>query len=234
MKVEVLYITDIYCVWCFGFAGVIDRLASERADEVSVTVLNGGMIPRDVTLAGMFGRFPDPVGLHQNVTRMTGSRFGDNYMNELRNMRTSSRVLNSSRPTRAIAALRSFGTAGDLEIAQKIQRVWYVEGGDLQSTASYAPVAHELGVDFRDFCLRYESVETADEVQSQWDWVGSMGVEGYPAVLTRTGENSFSMLARGYLPYDQLSARVDAALALLENDMAANGAVCALDGSGCD
>ena len=36
MKAEILYITDIYCIWCFGFAGVIDHFTIEQADRAFV------------------------------------------------------------------------------------------------------------------------------------------------------------------------------------------------------
>lgn len=59
MKAKLLYVTDPYCVWCYGFSRVVARAARDYADRIDARIINGGMIPSDTTFSTMFGRFPD-------------------------------------------------------------------------------------------------------------------------------------------------------------------------------
>lgn len=235
MKIELLYVTDIYCIWCFGFAPVIERLADENADRISVRVVNGGMIPKNTSLAGMFGRFPDPIALHKRVEETSGCAFGPAYLDEVRRLQASSLILNSNIPARAQMAFKLLGCDAPLTVMAELQCAYYHEGRDLQDLATYAPIAAELGVDFEDFRAKFDSPEAAMGVMEDRHYVEQLGVQGFPALILHGPDDRYVMIARGYLPFADLSANLDAALRQNWPQVAAmaDAQVCSLDGQGC-
>jgi protein-disulfide isomerase-like protein with CxxC motif len=86
------------------------------------------MIPEDVKLSDFFGRFSDPLALHDRVTLASGREFGELYLREIKNFRASSRVLNSTIPSRAASTLKLLGVSEDVGVAGAIQNINYVEG----------------------------------------------------------------------------------------------------------
>ena len=52
-----LYLTDVFCPWCYGFAPVMRRLAAEHP-ELPVRVLGGNLMAEPQTLTGMLEEYP--------------------------------------------------------------------------------------------------------------------------------------------------------------------------------
>lgn len=235
MKPELFYITDAYCIWCFGFGQTIDRLAKDHADTVDIRVVNGGMIPADMPLGDMFGRFPDPMALHQHVTVTSGQAFGDRYLEEIKNYRTSKRILNSSTPARALVAFNQLGVKDELGLASMIQNNYYLEGDDLQDVNSYQSVAAHFDIDFATFTEQFNAPAALQGVSQDRQLVEQLGVQGFPALLLRTADNRFAAIARGFMPFDATNANLETALAkhfpIATADM--DGQMCGLDGEGC-
>ncbi|MGC1503505.1 MAG: DsbA family protein [Sulfitobacter sp.] len=235
MKPELFYITDAYCIWCYGFSNTIGQLAKEHAETLDIRVVNGGMIPSNMPLGDMFGRFPDPVALHQHVTVTSGQAFGKSYLNEIKNYRTSKRILNSSTPARAMTAFKLLGVKDELGLADAIQSSYYRDGHDLQNIASYQPIAALFKIDFAAFTEKFNGPEAAQGVVRDRQLVEQLGVQGFPALLLRTADNRFAQIARGFMPFDGVKANLDPALATHFPSDATNvdGQICGLDGEGC-
>ena len=53
---NLLYLTDVFCPWCYGFAPVIRRLAAEHP-ELPVRVLGGNLMDEPQTLTGMLEEY---------------------------------------------------------------------------------------------------------------------------------------------------------------------------------
>lgn len=235
MKAELIYVTDAYCIWCYGFEKAIDQLAKEYAATVNIRVVNGGMIPSNLPLVDMFSRFPDPVALHQHVTFTSGQAFGKRYLKEIKGYRTSKRVLNSSTPARAMTAFKLLGVQDELGLASAIQRKYYLDGDDLQDVASYQSIAEHFGIDFGAFRKEFNTPAAKQGVTEDRRFVEKLGVQGFPAVLLRTQDNRFTPIARGFMPIKGIKANLDTALAQHFPDAGAemDGKMCGLDGNGC-
>ena len=53
-----LYLSDVFCPWCYGFAPVMQRLAAEHP-ELPVRVLGGDLMDEPTTLAEMKAHSPN-------------------------------------------------------------------------------------------------------------------------------------------------------------------------------
>jgi putative protein-disulfide isomerase len=233
LKVELFYITDTYCIWCYGFGAAMEQVAQDYEDRVDIRVVNGGMIPTDVPLPGLFRPYPDPVGLHQRVTSMSGQAFGKAYLDEIEALKTSKLILNSTTPARAILALKLLGVEDELGVAKAIQHAYYVEGRDLQDIATYEPIAAQFGIGFAAFKETFERPEPARAVMEERRLVEQLGIRGFPALLLRSSDDQFVMVAHGFLPADTLRINLEKTLRLHGPADEPAGQVCGLDGKGC-
>ncbi|PVZ41190.1 DsbA family protein [Pseudomonas sp. CC120222-01a] len=230
MSMELIYVTDPYCIWCFGFAQTIHTVANENRGRLAVSVLNGGMIPSDMPLATMFARFPDPVGLHQRVMDMSGQQFGASYMAEIAAFRTSKRILNSTMPARATATLRRLGVEDELGIATAIQEAYYHDNKDLQVIETYAPIANRFGVRFSTFRNLIETDEISQDVWVERQTIQRMGLQGFPAVILKI-EDKAVLIGSGFMPAENLRENLLKATGWEMTEVL--GAMCGLDGKGC-
>ncbi len=212
MKAELFYITDTYCIWCFGFGQVVDRLLQHYSKRVRVRVVSGGMIPSDIPLSDIFGRFPDPIALHKRVASISGQAFGNLYLDEIRQFRNSKRILNSTLPARALLAFRQLGVKKDLTIASAIQCAYYLEGRDLQDVTTYKRIAARFRIGFADFKAKMDGPELTEALLDERRMVEQLDVQIFPTMLLRSSDGRFVTIARGFLPFADLKANLDTAL----------------------
>lgn len=235
MTPELLYFSDPYCIWCFGFAPSIEKISREYRGSFPTRVVSGGMIPQDLRLRDFFGRFPDPVALHERVSQTAGREFGSDYINEIKGHKTSNRVLNSTTPSRAMAAFRSLGFSDDIALVGAIHDAYYIDGKDLQNTETYRSIAARFGVEYDKWVREFGSHSAHRKVLEDYQLTQTLGVQGFPGLLLKTAEQRYVMIARGFMPYDNLKDSVAAAadrLPVLSNTIGA-GVACSLDKSDC-
>ena len=160
MKPTLLYITDIYCCWCYGFSSTIRRIANDFGDRLDIQIVNGGMVPHDLPLQNLFASFSDPLALHARVSAMSGQVFGEAYLSHLRALQRSERVVNSLIPARAMHAFKALGNVHEMRIATEIQDAYYRDGLDLNQTSTYEHMASMLNVDVQSFAQAFNDPAT--------------------------------------------------------------------------
>lgn len=233
MKAELVYVTDVYCLWCYGFSETLNRIAAEYADRAELRVVNGGMIPEDMSLEAFFGRFPDPIGLHQHVTDMSGQKFGTPYLDQISNLSVSTRTLNSFNPARAMAALIMLGVEDTLKLASELKLAHYNRGLDLSDPESYRNLDSMKSVDFDTFQKLFADRSTFTAAAEGFQWASEVGIEGFPALLLKHTDTQYLMLAHGFMPYQALKQGLDHSLKSMFGVGEGTGLSCRLDGTDC-
>jgi putative protein-disulfide isomerase len=234
MKKELIYITDAYCLWCFGFSKAISEIAKTHADDINIRVLNGGMIPSDLPLRTMFSRFPDPIGLHKRVEQMADVRFGSSYLDEIKNFNNSRRILNSTYPAMAMLTFKHLGVKAELTLAHAIQHAYYINNKDLQRVETYKSIAHKFGIEFTQFKSQFaHTARLKSGVATEKKWVSQLGIQGFPALLLRKDENRFASIANGFLSFDDLKFNLDRALQKPQERPPSPSGTCSLETGNC-
>lgn len=233
MKAELIYVTDVYCLWCYGFAATVHRIANDYADTIDLRLVNGGMIPEDMPLKTFFGRFPDPVGLHKRVTQTSQQQFGAAYLDQIRNLSSSQRNLNFFIPARAMAAFKILGVSDCLKLASELQQAHYEMGQDLSDPETYRDMECAKSVDFARFKTLFADSATLKAAVEDFQWVNLIGIGGFPALILKRTESECVMIARGYMPYDAVKSALDSALASVLDGERNTGPTCQLDGTAC-
>lgn len=233
MKSKLLYFTDAYCCWCYGFSKTMTMVSQEFGDRLDIQVVNGGMIPRDLPLQTLFSSFADPVALHARISSLSGQSFGDAYLEHLRTLSRSHRVVNSLVPARAMQAMKSLTDASELQIFTELQHVYYRDGMDLAPMSTYRHVASVLKVNPDAFELAYAKQESAIAVKEELTLVKQLGVRGFPALLLQD-ETGYTAVANGFTEFKAVKNVLDRVF----YEQAAAGTAgssnsCNIDGSGC-
>ena len=203
---ELLYLHDPLCGWCYGLSPVINQIQNEFAGRLDVSVLCGGMVVGDD--AGPIAETWDYLRQSiDEVETVTGVRFGD----EFRALGDAGRYrYDSEPPSRAIVAFRQItqDPARTVAFAHAVQQALFRDGLDLNAAATYAPLLQPFDVDYADFLRRWAAPETARAAQQEFAAVARIGVQGFPTLVVRVGEQGY-VLARGYQPYEQLRAGLE-------------------------
>ena len=190
-------------------------------------------MPRDLPLQSLFASFPDPIALHERISTLSGQTFGEPYLDHLRALPNSQRVLNSSLPARAMNAFKATGASSELGITEEIQGAYYRDGLDLSNISTYERLAAKLGVEFSSFERIFNDPATVAAVQSEYDWVKRVGVRGFPALLLER-EGELVEISRGFADYGSVRRVLSQVLSEEHKEhgpLEANA--CRLDGSGC-
>lgn len=211
MKHQVYYITDTYCCWCFGFSKTINAIEKNYANKLNINVLNGVMVQQDLSLYDFFNRFPDPIKLHSHISETSGQSFGANYLNLIRNLKASNRVLNSNVPAKAMIAFKQLGVS-ELTATTKIQEAHYADGIDIQRIESYEEISKKLSVPFDKFKTAFYDSNCTIELNNELDMIRKLRVSGFPAVLIKTKDNNFKVISNGFVSYDDLKNKLNRAL----------------------
>ena len=203
---ELLYLHDPLCGWCYGTSPAINELQAEFAGRLDVSVLCGGMVVGDD--AGPIAETWDYLRQAlAEVETVTGVRFGEAFraLGDAGTYR-----YDSEPPSRAIVAFRQItqDPARTVAFAHAVQQALFRDGYDLNGAATYEPLLAPFGVDAAEFERRWAAPETALATRQEFAAVARIGVQGFPTVVVRIGEQGY-VLARGYQPYEQLRSGLE-------------------------
>jgi putative protein-disulfide isomerase len=212
MSPTVLYIQDALCGWCFGFAQVMEKLHAAYGHAIEFTTLSGGMIPPEhkQPIAAKAAFISEA---YKTIEEYTGVKFGDAYLQHIFNPDQSPWVEESLTPATALCLLKAAQKADTIHFTSAIQKLHMVEGKDLSDGETYRPIVEGLNLDADDFIQRLGTEEWQEEARYEFALVRQLGITGFPAVVLQTAEDKFYLIARGYTPYEDLSARLERVMA---------------------
>lgn len=200
-KPEVIYVYDALCGWCFGFSGVIRKLAEEYRGEFDFTVISGGMMlgDREGILDPQMAQY-----ILQTIPRLeehTGVRFGESYKQQI----AGGQLYQSSmKPSIALSVFKSYQPGKAVDFASDIQRAQFIEGKSLEDDATYLELSEAYGIPAAEFIEKLNSTSYREAAEQDFRLAHQLGVTGFPAVLARHNGQYYS-LSRGYQSYENLT-----------------------------
>lgn len=205
---RVLYVYDALCGWCYGFSTVIQRFYHEQATTLEFTVLSGGMMTGD-RVRPIAESAPYIREAYKAVEEQTGVRFGAAYLDNI--LGPGTYRSDSEKPGMAMTLFKTARTGREIEFAGDLQNALYRDGIDLNVAANYGPLVERYGVNPDEFVNHIADDAIREQTQAEFALVAQFGISGFPAVIVENGEDLY-LVARGYVPYDVLSANVNRAL----------------------
>ncbi len=224
-----IYITDVFCPWCFGFAPVMKRLTERHG--FPVRVLCGNLVDEPEQTSSM--GTPRLRAFFQRLSDTTGRTLGTGFFRLLE--KEGSVLMDSSRSARLMAALKKLAPGHALEQMETFQDAFYGEGRDVLDAAVQADIAARWGVQAGDLERMLASAAVADKAQREMDEaeeiLGDFVV--YPTLFVKTDDGELHAVARGFAPFDDVEAKIEAALASGASVNAVSAGACGLDGTCC-
>lgn len=224
-----IYITDVFCPWCFGFAPVMERLVSLHS--FPVRVLCGNLVDNPSQTSSM--NSPRLLAFFRRLSDTTGRELGEAFFRLME--KEHSVLMDSSRSAHLMAALKKLAPGHALEQMEAFQDAFYRDGRDVLSPAVQADVAARWGVtaEALEKALSSDAVleKARREMDEAEDILGDFVV--YPSLFVKTDDGALHAVARGYAPFEDVEAKIADALATGASLQEASAQACGLDGTCC-
>ena len=215
MELELIYIGDPMCSWCYGFGKEMTALRaalSERYPEMPLRILVGGIRAGATDVLDDAGkRFR--LQHWARVEQASGLPFNREAF-----LARTGFVYDTEPICRAVVTARGLVPDADLlSVFRALQHAFYVDGLDTTNGTVLAGVATQaLARQGRDvtaeaFLAAWNSQAVIDETAQDFRTVRQWGVNSFPVVVLRAGDNLYQVAA-GYTPADALANQFEQVL----------------------
>ena len=198
-----LYISDVFCPWCYGFAPVMQRISSEHPGY-PVRVLSGDLVENPTTTGEMMRNHPTMREFFVRLAKTTGQAVGQDFLRRLEQGQGDLRMFSPDMAV-PLAALKKLAPGHELEQMEAFQSAFYGEGRDVLAPEVQMRIANVDGDVFMR-ALEDPGVQAAAEAEREeaLDILGDFVV--YPTLFLETDDGERHVLARGYADYPVVAA----------------------------
>jgi len=211
-SVEILYVQDALCGWCYGLAPVIEQIRAHYKDDVlTLTPVHGGLWPGKRAKKMDHALVSHLRNGMPKVTEYTGQVFGDDFK---KNIVDNPQFLYDTEPAaRAAIIVRSLSPDNELAFIKDIQIAFFVNGLDTNKLETFLSIVSQYGIDEGEFEKSYSSKQSKDETQNDFVRCASWGISAFPSLLLKTN-GKINMISAGSCSLDHIINIVDQALGL--------------------
>jgi putative protein-disulfide isomerase len=216
---ELLYIADPMCSWCWGFAPVIEKI--DQSFDIPVRVIVGGLRPG--SRAEPLDRVRPMLEHHwAQVGAASGQPFDVEALNR------TDWMYDTLVPDTAVVVMRSTAPDEALRFLAVVQRAFYADVIDVTDPDVYRDLVVGFPVDPDEFVAAIRSPEMQAVAEQDFREAQWIGVTGFPTLLLRDGATTIP-LSLGYAPFEQVAERIDG---IMEKNLraATQMPVCEIDG----
>ncbi|TBW54643.1 DsbA family protein [Marinobacter halodurans] len=175
--VNVHYIFDPMCGWCYGASSLIDQL--RQMEGIDLQLHPGGMLK------------PTPIGVDfrqhilasdKRIAEQTGQTFGERYLEKVAS--GEALVLDSYMTAQAIIATERLGRGG-FDMLRKIQDAHYQHGLPVSEPDVLAALARQLNIEPQAWGRAMQTAEAdlATEIQRTHELMRQFGLGGFPSMV---------------------------------------------------
>lgn len=224
-----VYIADVYCPWCYGFAPIMRKLAKSYP-QFPVHVIGGNLISRPITLAEDAAASPGLTDFWREVEQTTGRSLAGaiDAVEEGRDVRMFSPAADE-----ILVALKKLVPNHELEQLIEMEELFYGQGRDLFTHETLKEIAVKWKIDAinLEHVLNKDATAAATE-KNLAEAAELMGeITSYPSVLLVRG-NRVDAVSRGYVHFETVDARMQNAMRDLGIEVPKVGIYCSRHG-GC-
>ena len=206
-SMNLIYVADPMCSWCYGFGKTMDALLAAPGDAapLRLALVMGGLRPYTTeTLAP--GRADEIVGHWNHVHEATGLPFAEGSASALRR---PDFVYDTEPASRATVAVRTHWPQHVWRYFKTVQKAFYAQGRDVTRREVLAAVAEETGLPRDNFEVAFDSEAMHDAARADFAQAQHWGIRGFPALVAEAG-GELHLVAQGYLPDEALRQRLAA------------------------
>ena len=196
---QLLYIADPLCSWCYGFGPEVSKLLARHPDA-RLDLVMGGLRPYNTQK--MSPEFKEMLRGHwRHVATASGLPFSEAIFDR------DDFVYDTEPACRAVVTARAMDAAKAYACMKAIQLAFYRDGRDVTSGDVLADIAAECGYDRDTFRMNLDSESMREATKDDFAATQSLGVSGFPTLGVRHGPQLF-LVTSGYVTDDVLEYRL--------------------------
>ncbi|HUQ27222.1 MAG TPA: DsbA family protein [Usitatibacter sp.] len=196
---QLVYIADPMCSWCYGFGPELAKLLA-RHPEAEVDLVMGGLRPFNTQPATQ--EFRDMLRGHwRHVSTASGLPFSESALDR------PGFVYDTEPACRAVVTARSIDAPNALAYMKAVQLAFYRDRRDATRGDELADIAAECGFDRDTFLMRFDSQPMRDATRADFARTQSLGVGGFPT-LGVVHASQLYLVTSGYVTDDVLEYRL--------------------------
>lgn len=205
---NLIYVVDPMCSWCYGFARTMDELLAAPGDlaPLQLALVMGGLRPY-TTDPTPPERADELAGHWKHVAEASGQPFAQAPHTALHQ---PGFVYDTEPASRAVVTVRKHWPKVVWRYLKAVQHAFYAEGKNVVQPEVLADVAETLGIPRADFAVAFASEEMRETVRQDFAIAQEWGIRGFPALIAEHGDH-LHLVAQGYLPAEALRERLKAA-----------------------
>jgi putative protein-disulfide isomerase len=204
---NLIYIADPMCSWCYGFGKTMDMLLAEPGDAapLQLALVMGGLRPY-TTEPMPPGRADEIFGHWRHVHEATGLPFAQVPNTALH---LPGFVYDTEPASRALVSVRALSPKHQWRYFKEVQKAFYADAKDVTQAGVLADLAEPLGLPRDKFLEVFESIAMRDATRQDFAQSQAWGIRGFPALVAEHA-GGLHLVAQGYLPIDGLRGRLAA------------------------
>jgi putative protein-disulfide isomerase len=196
---QLVYIADPMCSWCYGFGPELAKLLARHPDAALDLVMGGlrpfNTQPTTPEFRGML------VEHWRHVSTASGLPFSESALDR------PGFVYDTEPACRAVVTARGIDSARALAYMKAVQLAFYRDRRDVTNADELADIAAECGFDRDTFLMRFDSQALRDETRADFARTQSLGVGGFPTLGAVHGSQLY-LVTSGYVTDDVLEYRL--------------------------
>lgn len=207
-KVDLIYVMDPHCGWCFGFGRVILDLFNSYGNNPSVRfdVVPGGLFYPAIKIPNGFADDKRPIA--SRIEELAGIEFSEAYFTDV--LRTG-KELNSEPPARAIISIKEINKDILIPFTELLLEKEFVGGKDNSLDETIYETVKEFDIEIQEFEKYFHSAEVKEKVQREFQEV-QRTTTGFPVLFAKQN-NRLTKLAGGFAPTERLIERIEELIA---------------------
>ena len=200
---NLIYVGDPMCSWCYGFATPLDQLLADPQDAapLQLALVMGGLRPF-TTEPITAERANELAGHWHHVAQASGQPFTpapDTAMHQ------PGFVYDTEPASRATVTVRSLWPKLVWRYFKAVQHAFYAEGRNVTEPGVLADIAEGLGIARADFAKAFASQAMRDATLQDFRQAQAWGIRGFPTLVAEHGDH-LHLVGSGFMPVDALRA----------------------------
>lgn len=204
---NLIYVGDPMCSWCYGFANPLDELLADpqQAAPLQLALVMGGLRPF-TTEPTAPARADELAGHWHHVEQASGQPFAQAPDTA---MHREGFVYDTEPASRATVAVRSLWPQHVWRYFKAVQTAFYAEGRDVTDTGVLADVAEALDLPRAAFEAAFESQQMRDATLQDFEQSQRWGIRGFPTLVAEHDDH-LHLVGSGYMPIATLRDKLAA------------------------
>ncbi len=207
---NLIYIADPMCSWCYGFGKTLDALLAEPgpAAPLQLALVMGGLRPYTVEPLAP-ARADEIFGHWHHVHEASGVPFAQTPNTALH---LPGFVYDTEPASRAVVSVRALSPKLQWRYFKEVQKAFYADAKNVTQSSVLAELAEPLGLPRDTFLDAFASAAMREATRQDFAQSQAWGIRGFPALVAEHA-GGLHLVAQGYLPIADLRERLAGLLA---------------------